>query len=238
MQEALQIQSAPNSVARQDGQFNMPQGWYPELFDALSSIDKRDACQRRLFTVATVSEGPHSGLRAIGIGSNQAKLKRASNLALAASVMQSSKVASLVAPSTKLKALIELPWRAVPEAAVLASASIVAAAQLPPPAPLPSHPAPDAQSLPAAHLQTMSEANNRQSVVAGSASAWLGDVSDTGAASATAAWLAGADDSEASEMVYLGCRVIDAEHVGFSYGTEVFGQNRHDIHVRGSAGSN
>lgn len=238
MQEALQIQSAPNSVARQDGQFNMRQGWYPELFDALLSIDKRDGCQWRQFTVATVSEGPHSGLRAIGIGSNQTKLKRASNLALAASVMQSSKVASLVAPSTKLKALIELPWRAVPEAAVLASASIVAAAQPPPPlspplAPLPSHPAPDAQSLPAAHLQTRSEANNRQSVVAGSSSAWLGDVSDTGAASAAAACLAGADDSNASEMVSsngnLGCRVIDAEDVGFSYGTEVLGQNRHEM---------
>lgn len=81
-QEALQLPgTVSDSVSRSDGRLDSNDiGLPPQTFEALLTID---AGQWRLFTVAAVRAGPCSGLVALGMGSNQVRLKRASNLALA-----------------------------------------------------------------------------------------------------------------------------------------------------------
>eukprot|EP00747_Dinoflagellata_sp_TGD_P120428 gnl/TRDRNA2_/TRDRNA2_173246_c0_seq2.p1 gnl/TRDRNA2_/TRDRNA2_173246_c0~~gnl/TRDRNA2_/TRDRNA2_173246_c0_seq2.p1 ORF type:complete len:427 (+),score=91.53 gnl/TRDRNA2_/TRDRNA2_173246_c0_seq2:100-1380(+) len=60
-----------------------------ELVSALQKLDKKAGDPWRLFTVAKVTAGPFSGLVAVGIGSNQQKLKRASSLAIAIAAARS-----------------------------------------------------------------------------------------------------------------------------------------------------
>ena len=57
--------------------------WPEDLIHDLRWIDAQASSPERLFTVATVKVGPHTGLRAVGIATNQKRLKSASNLALA-----------------------------------------------------------------------------------------------------------------------------------------------------------
>ena len=57
--------------------------WPEDLIHDLRWIDAQAGSPERLFTVATVKVGPHTGLRAVGIATNQKRLKSASNLALA-----------------------------------------------------------------------------------------------------------------------------------------------------------
>lgn len=88
VQQALQLhgEDANSAIGRQDGQLDEDAAWPADLINALRLVDKEAGALWRLFTVATVKLGSHSGLRAVGIGSNQNKLKRASNLALAFTV--------------------------------------------------------------------------------------------------------------------------------------------------------
>lgn len=92
MQEALELQceDASGAVERKDGQLDEKTVWPTEFLDALSAIDAKDGDPWRLFSVATVKCGSHSGMRAVGIGSNQSRLKRASNLALAFTVARTT----------------------------------------------------------------------------------------------------------------------------------------------------
>lgn len=83
MQTALQLDIAANAaVQRQDGQLD-DTSWPAELIHGLRWIDAQAGSPERLFTIATVKVGPHAGLQAVGIATNQERLKRASNLALA-----------------------------------------------------------------------------------------------------------------------------------------------------------
>lgn len=86
-QEALGSAGAALPVERVQGFLDRTGDWIPDpgLFNALQAVDRLHSGgpQWRLFTLATVTSGPLQGLRAIGIGSNQKKLIRASNLALA-----------------------------------------------------------------------------------------------------------------------------------------------------------
>merc|ERR1719456_1943731 len=91
MQEALNFQAedAKNVIERKDGQIDEESLWPTDFIHALQSIDGEADAQfweTHLFTLATVRLGPHKGAQAVGIGSNQNSLKRASNLALAFTV--------------------------------------------------------------------------------------------------------------------------------------------------------
>ena len=54
--------------------------WPEDLIHDLRWIDAQASSPERLFTVATVKVGPHTGLRAVGIAANQKRLKSASNV--------------------------------------------------------------------------------------------------------------------------------------------------------------
>jgi len=71
-------------IDRADGYLGMHTGtWPPAVVQSLY-----DHCQ---FTLATVTSGPLQGLQAIGVGSNQKKKIRSSNLALALTMLYSSR---------------------------------------------------------------------------------------------------------------------------------------------------
>lgn len=91
MQEALHLQGEEdsNSIERKDGQLDEDAAWPIELLNVLRSIDEKAGAPWRLFSMASVKHGPHRGLQAVGIGSTQKKLLRASNLALAFTVAHS-----------------------------------------------------------------------------------------------------------------------------------------------------
>lgn len=84
-QEALQLPNTlSDGVSRVEGQLDQ-KDWSPQLLQALTTID---AGHWRLFTIATVSQGPLAGRMAVGMGSNKARLTRASNLALAVTALR------------------------------------------------------------------------------------------------------------------------------------------------------
>ena len=55
-----------------------------------SALKDHGVLRQRIFTVATVSRGCFAGRRAVGVGTNQEKLRRAANLALVLSCAQGS----------------------------------------------------------------------------------------------------------------------------------------------------
>jgi len=176
VQEALGDDS---DVVRQDGRLDVLEGWSPELFDALRAVDQATGSQWRLFTVASVAKGLHIGLRAVGIGSNQRKLRRASDLALALAVARmlgehsSSRSPALQALAANA-ALCDhsLPSRTSPPAPppgpppatrLAETARVSAMAWLEPHHPEPSH-VPEATDVPEEHTESSSA---RQGAVVG-----------------------------------------------------------------------
>jgi hypothetical protein len=110
MQDALGVQQ-PKDLQRVDGNLDglkynadgdliEDSPWPDALMEALQSIDRQAGSPPpwRLFSCVTVSVGPHSGMCAVGIGSNQKKCQRASNLALAFSARHSACMAWIAAP--------------------------------------------------------------------------------------------------------------------------------------------
>lgn len=82
--ECLQLPGTiSEGVKRRDGAFH-DLGWASNLIQALEVID---GGEERLFTVATVVQGPSKGLVAIGLATNQKRLQRSSNLALVLAVL-------------------------------------------------------------------------------------------------------------------------------------------------------
>ena len=64
-----------NNVDWQEGRLDEPDAWPSDIFSILVEIDRGDGNpQWRLFTVATVTQGPLCGVKAVGMGSNQKKL--------------------------------------------------------------------------------------------------------------------------------------------------------------------
>lgn len=110
MQDALGVQQ-PKDLQRVDGNLDgykynadgdliEDSPWPDALMEALQSIDRQAGSPPpwRLFTYVTVSVGPHSGVCAVGIGSNSKKCQRASNLALAYSAGHRACTAWIAAP--------------------------------------------------------------------------------------------------------------------------------------------
>mmetsp|Transcript_85006 Transcript_85006/g.133763 ORF Transcript_85006/g.133763 Transcript_85006/m.133763 type:complete len:626 (-) Transcript_85006:153-2030(-) len=87
MQEALSLTNVQNPelfLERSTGQLDEREGWEAAFLQELSIIDCLNGTpQWRCFMVVLVSEGPLRGTCAVGIGSNQKHMSRASNLALA-----------------------------------------------------------------------------------------------------------------------------------------------------------
>lgn len=106
MQEALHLQGEEdsNGIERKDGQLDEDAAWPSALLNVLRSIDDQAGAPWRLFSMASVKHGPHGGLQAVGIGSTQKKLVRASNLALAFTVAH-----TVPNTSQELKALATAP---------------------------------------------------------------------------------------------------------------------------------
>jgi len=128
MQEALDI-SGNDFITRRDGRLDEPADWAPDLFSALAQVDELSGSPWRLWTLASIVEGRHKGLTAVGIGSNQKKKLRAANLALAYSFARSERTEGsaglqYMVSVVQCKTLSHLPPLPVPKVVVPRSPSV------------------------------------------------------------------------------------------------------------------
>ncbi|CAK0794241.1 unnamed protein product [Prorocentrum cordatum] len=155
--EEAAVLQAQGDVDLKEWQLDHADGCPEELLSGLRAIDSAAGDAWRLFTLATVLRGPCKNLCAVGIGTNQAKLKRASFLALAFTAVRQRSAAptwnpmlqelatahvSPVRPSARLPPSQPPTTTASPEAKPASGASAP-----PPPPPPPTAPPETALAL-------------------------------------------------------------------------------------------